>query len=168
MSINRVVITGNLTRDPELRTTASGTSVLSIGVAVNDRRRNPQTGNWEDYPNYVDCTIFGKRAESLSNILHKGSKVAIAGRLRWSSWKAKDGSNRSKLEVIADDVDFMSSRNNGGGYANNGGSNYGGNTQYGGGYQQNNAAQPAQPSVPMQNSPAPADDDSAYGDEIPF
>ena len=58
MSINRVSITGNLTRDPELRATAGGTQVLSFGVAVNDRRRNPQTGEWEDYPNFVDCTMF--------------------------------------------------------------------------------------------------------------
>lgn len=159
MSINRVAITGNLTRDPELRNTASGSSVLRLGVAVNDRRRNPQTGNWEDYPNFVDCTVFGKRAESLSNILHKGSKVAIDGRLRWSSWKAKDGSNRSSLEVVVDNLDFMSSRNSDGGYSNNGASNYGG------GYQQNNAVHPSLPAAPAQSSSM---DDSAYGDEIPF
>ena len=58
MSINRVNITGNLTRDPELRATAAGTQVLSFGIAVNDRRKNPQTGEWEDYPNYIDCTMF--------------------------------------------------------------------------------------------------------------
>ena len=66
MSINRVNITGNLTRDPELRATAGGTQVLSFGVAVNDRRRNAQTGEWEDYPNFVDCTMFGTRAEAVS------------------------------------------------------------------------------------------------------
>ena len=66
MSINRVNITGNLTRDPELRATAAGTQVLSFGIAVNDRRKNPQTGEWEDYPNYIDCTMFGTRAEAIS------------------------------------------------------------------------------------------------------
>ena len=87
MGINRVNISGNLTRDPELRATASGTQVSSFGVAVNDRRRNPQTGDWEDYPNFVDCTMFGTRAEAVSRYLSKGSKVAIEGKLRYSSWE---------------------------------------------------------------------------------
>lgn len=109
MSINRVNISGNLTRDPELRATASGTQVLSFGVAVNDRRRNPQTGEWEDYPNFVDCTMFGTRAEAVSRYLSKGSKVAIEGKLRYSSWE-RDGQRRSKLEVIVDDIEFMNAR----------------------------------------------------------
>ena len=107
MSINRVNISGNLTRDPELRATASGTQVLSFGVAVNDRRRNPQTGEWEDYPNFVDCTMFGTRAEAVNRYLSKGSKVAIEGKLRYSSWEC-DGQRRSKLEVIVDEIEFMS------------------------------------------------------------
>lgn len=106
MSINRVNITGNLTSDPELRATASGTQVLSFGVAVNDRRRNAQTGEWEDYPNFVDCTMFGNRAEAVSRFLAKGMKVAIEGKLRYSSWD-KDGQKRSKLEVIVDELDVM-------------------------------------------------------------
>ena len=118
MSINRVNISGNLTRDPELRATASGTQVLSFGVAVNDRRRNPQTGEWEDYPNFVDCTMFGTRAEAVSRYLSKGSKVAIEGKLRYSSWE-RDGQRRSKLEVIVDEIEFMSRGQQGeaGGYA---------------------------------------------------
>ena len=111
MSINRVNITGNLTRDPELRAPAGGTQVLSFGVAVNDRRRNAQTGEWEDYPNFVDCTMFGTRAEAVSRFLAKGNKVAIEGKLRYSQWQAQDGSNRSKLEVIVDQVEFMSTGN---------------------------------------------------------
>ena len=107
MGINSVNISGNLTRDPELRRTAGGTAVLTIGVAVNDRRKNPQTGEWEDYPNFVDCTMFGTRAEKLSGMLGKGSKVAIGGKLRYSSWE-KDGQRRSKLEVIVDEIEFMS------------------------------------------------------------
>ena len=107
MSINRVNISGNLTRDPELRATASGTPVLSFGVAVNDRRRNQQTGEWEDYPNFIDCTMFGARAESVSRFLSKGSKVAIEGKLRWSQWE-RDGQKRSKLDVIVDEIEFMS------------------------------------------------------------
>ena len=109
MSINRVNITGNLTRDPELRATQSGSQVLSFGVAVNDRRRNPQIGEWEDYPNYVDCTMFGTRAEAVGRYISKGSKVAIEGKLRYSSWE-RDGQRRSKLEVIVDDIEFMNAR----------------------------------------------------------
>ena len=115
MSINRVVISGNLTRDPELRATSGGTSVLKMGVAVNDRRKNQQTGEWEDVPNFVDVTVFGARGEALSRFLSKGAKVAIEGKLRWSQWESKEGEKRSKLEVIADEVEFLSSRDGGSG-----------------------------------------------------
>lgn len=108
MSINRVNITGNLTRDPELRATVGGTQILSFGVAVNDRRKNPQTGAWEDVPNFVDCIVFGSRAEAVSRFISKGSKVAIEGKLRYSAWETKEGQRRSKLEVIVDEIDFMS------------------------------------------------------------
>ncbi|MBN1193188.1 MAG: single-stranded DNA-binding protein [Coriobacteriia bacterium] len=117
MSINRVVISGNLTRDPELRSTGSGMSVLKMGVAVNDRRKNQQTGEWEDFPNFVDVTVFGARGEALARFLSKGSKVAIEGKLRWSQWESQQGDKRSKLEVIADEVEFLSSKEGGsGGY----------------------------------------------------
>ncbi len=111
MSINRVNISGNLTREPEMR--GSGTSVLALGVAVNDRRRNPDTDEWEDVPNFVDCVIFGARAQSLQRFLHKGMKVAIEGKLRYSSWE-RDGERRSKLEVVVDEIEFMSAREGGG------------------------------------------------------
>lgn len=114
MSINRVTITGNLTRDPELRATQGGTQILNLGVAVNDRRRNQQTGNWEDYPNFIDCVMFGTRAEAVSRFLTKGMKVAIEGKLRYSSWE-RDGQRRSKIEVVVDEIDVMSSRGNGSG-----------------------------------------------------
>ena len=113
MSINKVCITGNLTRDPELRETASGFQVLNFGVAVNDRHKNQQTRQWEDYANFVDCTMFGNRAASVSRFLGKGSKVAIEGKLRWSQWQAQDGSKRSKLEVVVDEIEFMTSRDGG-------------------------------------------------------
>lgn len=113
MSINRVVVSGNLTRDPELRATPGGTQVLGFGVAVNDRRRNQQTGEWEDYPNFIDCTMFGNRAEALSRILRKGMKVAIEGKLRYSSWEDKNGGGRrSKVEIIPDEVVLMSQNPN--------------------------------------------------------
>ena len=122
MSINKVMITGNLTRDAELRTTPSGTSILNIGVAVNERRKSAQTGEWEDYPNFVDCTLFGRRAESLAQYLTKGTKVAIEGRLHYSSWEDRNsGQKRSKLDVTIDEIEFMSSgQRSQGGYDNSG------------------------------------------------
>lgn len=110
MSINRVVLSGNLTRDPELRTTASGMPVLSFGIAVNDRRKNSQTGEWEDYANFIDCTMFGTRAENLSRYLSKGQRIMLEGKLRYSTWE-RDGQKRSKIEVIIDDLDFAGGRN---------------------------------------------------------
>ena len=109
MSINRVVISGNITRDPELRSTQGGMEILALGVAVNDRRKNQQTGEWEDVPNWIDCVMFGNRAKSVSRFLSKGSKVAIEGKLRWSQWE-RDGQKRSKIEVVVDEIEFMTSR----------------------------------------------------------
>ena len=103
MSINRVNLTGNLTRDPELLKTAGGTSVLEIGIAVNDRRHNAQTGEWEDYPNFIDVKVFGLRAEGLAKILAKGMKIALEGKIRWSQWE-HEGQKRSKIDVIADEI----------------------------------------------------------------
>jgi len=111
VSINRCIISGNLTRDADLRTTAAGLPVLGWGMAVNDRRKNQQTGQWEDYPNFVDCTLFGTRAEYLAQHLKKGTKIAIEGKLRWSSWE-KDGQKRSKIEIIAEGVEFLSRTQN--------------------------------------------------------
>lgn len=110
MSINKVHISGNLTRDAEL-VDAKGTSILRIGVAVNDRRKNA-SGEWEDYANFVDCTMFGRRAEALAKYLTKGAKVCVEGRLHYSSWE-KDGQKRSKLDVTVDELEFMSRDSNG-------------------------------------------------------
>ena len=172
MSINRVLISGNLTRDPELRRTQSGMAILGFGVAVNDRRRNPQTGEWEDYANFVDCTMFGNRADALANILTKGMKVAIEGKLRWSQWE-RDGQKRSKLEVIVDELEFMSSRNGGqGGYQGNQGyqGGYQGNQGGQGGYQGGQSAQYGGAAQASNASVAPAIDTSSsvYDDDIPF
>lgn len=109
MSINRVTISGNLTRDPELRATAGGFSVLTFSVAVNERRKNQQSGEWEDRPNFIDCTMLGKRAESVAKHISKGSKVAVDGKLRWSQWE-KNGEKRSKIEVIVDEIEFMAAQ----------------------------------------------------------
>ena len=84
--------------------------MLSFGVAVNDRRRNPQTQPWEDCANFVDCAMVGNRAAGVARCLAKGSKVAVEGKLRWSQWEAKDGAKRSKLEVVVDEIELMTPR----------------------------------------------------------
>ena len=110
MSINNVNISGNLTRDAEKRTAKNGTPVLAFSVAVNERRHN-QNGEWDTYTNFFDCTMFGKRADALAQYLTKGTKVSIEGHLHYSSWETKDGGRRSKVGIIADEIEFMSSRN---------------------------------------------------------
>lgn len=107
MSLNSVTISGNLTRDAELRD-AGSTSVCGFSVAVNDRRKNKSTGQWEDYPNFISCIMFGTRAEKLSPFLLKGLKVAVSGRLHQSVWEAKDGTKRSRVEVIVDEIELLS------------------------------------------------------------
>lgn len=114
--LNTVSIGGNLCRDAELRATASGMAVLTFSVAVNESRKNQQTGEYEDYPNYVDCTMLGRRAESVSRYLTKGTYVALTGRLHQDRWQNKDGQNRSKLEVTADNIHFESRRLDGDDY----------------------------------------------------
>ena len=113
MSINKVILSGNLSREPELRSTASGSTILVFGIAVNERIKKGD--DWEDYPNFFDCVMFGRRAESLSKIMTKGMKVALSGRLRYSSWENKDGQRRSKVEVIAEEVELMQRRSDGNG-----------------------------------------------------
>ena len=165
MSINKVMATGNLTRDPELRATLAGTQVLHFGMAVNDRAKNQQTGEWEDRPNFVDCVIFGARAEPLSRFLSKGSKVAIEGKLRYSSWE-KDGQKRSKLEVVVDDLDFLSKRGGqqqGQGYQAPAPQQY---AQVNQGYQASAPAYAAPtPAARPVQTPPPAD---VYDEDIPF
>lgn len=127
MSINKVVLSGNLSREPELRSTASGSVILVFGLAVNERIKKGE--EWTDYTNWFDCVMFGKRAESLSKIMTKGMKVALDGRLRYSSWENKDGQRRSKVEVIVEEIDLMQRRSDGDGsrgYGNGGSANYSG------------------------------------------
>lgn len=106
MTINKAIITGNLTRDAELRSTGGGLSVANFAVAVNERVKNNSTGEWEDRANYIDCTMFGRRAEALAQYMTKGTKVTIEGKLRWSQWE-KNGEKRSKVEVVVDEVELM-------------------------------------------------------------
>jgi single-strand DNA-binding protein len=109
MSINRVVISGNLTRDPEVR--MAGTQPLcAMGVAVNDRRKNNETDQWEDVPNFFDVIMWGARGEYWARNLTKGSKVVVSGRLKWSSWTTPEGQKRSKVEIVADDIESLNPR----------------------------------------------------------
>ena len=146
MSINKVILTGNLTRDAELRYSQSGMAISSIGIAVNDRTKNSSTGEWEDYANFINCTLFGKRAEALDPYLKKGQKVAIDGKLRYSTWES-DGQKRSKIEVIVDDLELLGSRGNGGG----GQGNAPGKDAY------------SAPKTPVVN-----EDASVYSEDVPF
>jgi single-strand DNA-binding protein len=108
--MNVVVVTGNLTRDPELRTTPNGTSVCKLRVAVNSRRKDASSGEWVDKPNYFDVTVWGAQGENCATYLSKGRPVAVDGRLDWREWEAQDGSKRQAVEIIANSVQFLGSR----------------------------------------------------------
>jgi single-strand DNA-binding protein len=111
-NINRVVLTGNLTRDPELRSTGSGMSVCSMRIACNTRRKDG-AGNWVDKPNYFDVTVWGAQGENCAQYLAKGRPVAVDGRLEWREWEDKEGHKRQAVDIIADSVQFLGSREGG-------------------------------------------------------
>jgi single-strand DNA-binding protein len=113
-NINRVVITGNLTADPELRSTPSGTAVCNLRIACNTRRK--ENGEWVDKPNYFNVTVWGAQGENAARYLSKGRPVAVDGRLEWREYEAQDGSKRQAVDIIADSVQFL----NGGNGAGNG------------------------------------------------
>jgi len=110
--INRVTLAGNITRDCEVKQTQSGMTIMHFGIAVNERVKNNQTGEWEERPNYFNCVCFGKRAEGLAKVLHKGQKIALDGKLHYNQWENGQGQKRSTVEIVVDDVEFMSQRNN--------------------------------------------------------
>ncbi|HXH97404.1 MAG TPA: single-stranded DNA-binding protein [Gaiellaceae bacterium] len=144
-NINRVVLVGNLTRDPELRHTPSGTPVCKLRIAVNTRQKDSATGQWGDKPNYFDVTVWGNQAESCAQYLSKGRPVGIDGRLDWREWEAQDGSKRQAVEIIADTVQFLGSRGEGGDFG-------GGGNQF----------------VPAGAAQESADFPAATDDDIPF
>ena len=143
-AINRVVLVGNLTKDPELRHTPSGTAVCNLRLAVNTRRKD-ETGQWVDKPNYFDITVWGNQGERCAQYLSKGRPVGVDGRLEWREWETPEGNKRQAVEVVADTVQFLGSRGDGEG---------GG----GGGY------------IPADATPTPAGDfpTSPTDDDIPF
>jgi single-strand DNA-binding protein len=153
MNINRVVLTGNLTRDPELSATGGGLSICKLGIAVNTRRKSSD-GNWEEKPNYFRVTVFGRQAESCNNYLKKGRAVAIDGRLEWSQWE-REGQKRESVDIIADTVQFLGGRDDAGSGNGNGFSS---------------GVQPAESDVPIhtgdfETAPVGA---AAAEDDIPF
>jgi single-strand DNA-binding protein len=112
-NINRVILTGNLTRDPELRNIPSGTAVCSLRLAVNTSRKDA-SGQWVDKPNYFDITVWGRQGENVAQYLSKGRPVAVDGRLEWREYTDKDGNNRQAVEIVADSVQFLGGRDEGG------------------------------------------------------
>jgi single-strand DNA-binding protein len=152
-NINRVVLTGNLTRDPELRNTPSGTSVCSLRLAVNTRRKNGSTGEWEDKANFFDVTVWGAQGENCARFLSKGRPVALDGRLEWREWEAQDGNKRQAIDVVADSVQFLGGRDDGGN-GNGGGNRF--------------AQQSDVPADTGDFQPAGAGASGAADDDIPF
>ncbi len=153
--MNRVSLVGRLTRDPELRHTASGDPVCGMRLAVSSRARD-ENGNWGDRSNYFDVTVFGRQADTVSTYMTKGRRIGVDGRLSWREWQAQDGTRRQSVEVIANDIFFLDSRSDGGG-GGGGGEGWG-------------EQRPAQPrnempvdTSDMRSGPAPSDDD-----DIPF
>jgi single-strand DNA-binding protein len=163
-NINRVVMTGNLTRDPELRSLSSGLSVCSLRIASNTRRKNSSTGEWEDKPNFFDVTVWGAQGENCARYLSKGRPVALDGRLEWREFQDKDGNNRQAVQIIADSVQFLGGREEGSGGPNGtGGPNSAG-------FSRPQADFPADTSD-FASAGAPAAGDSspaASDDDIPF
>lgn len=166
-----MVIAGRTTKDPEIKVTPSGTAVLSLSLAVNDTKKNAQ-GEWEETADFFDCKVFGKRAESLAQYITKGSKLTINGRLHQNRWQAQDGTNRSSVSIIVQDIELpprSQPQGTGEGYADY--------------TQPPQPMQPVQPTQAAQSSrlidvqttiaapkpaPQPIAQDSMYGDEIPF
>lgn len=170
-NINTVVIAGRTTKDPEIKVTPSGTAVLSLSLAVNDTKKNAQ-GEWEEIANFFDCVLFGERAERIAQYIIKGSKLTVNGRLHQNRWQAQDGTNRSSVSIIVQDIELpprTQSQGTGEGYADY--------------TQPPQPMQPVQPTQAAQSNrlidvqttvaapkpaPQPIAQDSMYGDEIPF
>ena len=163
-SVNIVLIAGNLTRDPEVRYTPSGMAVSQLGVAVNRKTKDNQSGQWKDETTFVDVDVFGRQAETVGQYLSKGRSVLIEGRLRLDQWEDKNsGQRRSKLKVIANRVQFLGSPSGGGG-----GGEGGGGGGRGGEYRQQQAP-PAQSAPPPQQQGGLEEANLEIADEnIPF
>lgn len=159
-SYNRVILMGNVTRDIELRYTPSGMAVTDMGMAVNDKRKNEQTGEWIDEVTFVEVTLWGRTAEVAGEYLSKGSPVFIEGRLKLDTWE-KDGKKNYKLHVVGQRLQLIGSRQGGGGGSGGGRSSAGGQPQYDTGDYGEPDRPPTSRSAPQAAAPPP-------GDDIPF
>lgn len=134
-NINRVIVTGNLTADPVLNSLPSGTSVCDLRIAVNGRRKDNESGQWVDKPNYFNVKVWGAQGENAAKYLSKGRPVAVDGRLDWREWQDKEGNKRQSVDIIADTVQFLGGRDdassggNGGGYASPANAGYSGGVE---------------------------------------
>jgi single-strand DNA-binding protein len=154
-SINSVIVIGNLTRDPELKATPSGTSVCSLRIAVNDQVKDQASGEWVEKANYFTVDVFGRQAETCAQYLTRGRQVAVSGRLRWRQWETQDGQKREAVSIAADRVQFIGPRDGG--------------SSGGGGYQQPAAQRQNPPAFNNEGLDAPPAGDFAEGDDdIPF
>jgi single-strand DNA-binding protein len=169
-NLNKVLLMGNLTRDPELRYLPSGMAVVNLGLAVNRRWRNQQ-GEQQEETTFVDLEAYGKPAETMNQFLKKGRPVFIEGRLRLDQWQDKEGNSRSKLKVVVDTFQFIDSgmggRDGAGGGGSSGGASSGGGGDYAGGsdqdhsggggggnYDQGQSQPPRRPQPPRNAPPA--------------
>jgi single-strand DNA-binding protein len=155
-SYNRVILLGNLTRDPELRYIPSGTAVCEIGLAVNDRRKGPN-GDWIEETTFVDITLWGRTAEVCSEYCTKGGPLFVEGRLKYDTWE-KEGKKMSKLRVVGDRIQLIGPRGGAGPSGGGGGNASGGRSR----------PQPSAPSYDEADYGAPADIGSSGGGDIPF
>lgn len=151
-NINRVVLTGNLTSDPELRALPSGTSVCKLRVACNTRRKDGASGEWRDKPNYFDVTVWGAQGENCARYLSKGRPIAVDGRLEWREWESEHGGKRQAVEIVADTVQFLGSRDDAGG----------------GGEGQQQASSTPRADIPVDTSDYAATPATTTDDDIPF
>ena len=149
--INRVVLVGRLTRDAELKYTAGGQAVCKFSVAINRRRKNGD--QWEDEPNYFDVVLWGRQGEALNQYLLKGKSVGVDGELRQDRWQ-QDGQNRSKVEIVANNIQLL------------GGSPGSGNAGSGGGYSGGSSSGQNQNYSGSRGEQQHADD--GFADDIPF
>jgi len=156
-NINRVILTGRLTRDPELRTLPSGMSVCSLRLAFNTRKKDPSTGEWGEKGNFIDVTVWGRQGEIVAQYMTKGRAIAVDGRLEWREFQDQQGNNRQAIEIIADNTEFIGGREEG--------------AAGGGGFTPRSdipvdtadfAAAPASNGAPTPAPSAPADDDNPF------
>ena len=157
MDINTVVITGNLGKEPEVRSTANGTTIMQFNLAVSERRK--VNNDWTDYTHWIPCVMIGTRAESLSKLLHKGSKIGVTGKLNYSSWKNDNGETRSKVEIKVFEVELLSPKKDG---------SQGRQNAPQGGYQKDMGTVTAEAEFGVQMQPVQDDFSSIYDEDIPF